>query len=172
MFVLFFYCPRLEFFSPGVLSLNPRVIFTTTLPGFSKETKGYTHTHTHTHLWYCFYLVPKEIQPVPPKGNQSWIFIGRTGVEAETPILWPPDAKNRLIGKHPDAGNDWRPEEKGTTGWDGWMASLTQWTWVWVNSGHWWWTGRPGVLWSMGSQRVKHYWMTELNWSDIKSRLK
>ena len=51
-------------------------------------------------------------------------------------------------------------------GWDGWMASLTRWTWVWVNSGRWWWTGRPGVLWFMGSQRVGHDWVTELNWTD------
>ena len=51
-------------------------------------------------------------------------------------------------------------------GWDGWMASLTRWTWVWVNSGSWWWTGRPGVLWFMGSQRVGHYWATELNWTE------
>ena len=50
-------------------------------------------------------------------------------------------------------------------GWDGWMASLTQWTWVWVNSRSWWWTGRPGVLQSMGSQRVKRGWVTELNWN-------
>ena len=50
-------------------------------------------------------------------------------------------------------------------GWDGWMASPTQWTWVWVNSGSWWWTGRPGMLQSMGSQRVRHIWATELNWS-------
>ena len=50
--------------------------------------------------------------------------------------------------------------------WDGWMASLTRWTWVWVNSGSWWWTGRPGVLWFMGSQRVGHDWATELNWTD------
>ena len=57
----------------------------------------------------------KEIQSVHPKGNQSWIFIGRTDAEAETPILWPPDAKNWLIGKDPDAGKDWRQEEKGTT---------------------------------------------------------
>ena len=57
----------------------------------------------------------KEIQPVHPKGNQSWIFIGRTDAEAETPILWPPDVKNLLIGKDPDAGNDWRQEQKGTT---------------------------------------------------------
>ena len=56
----------------------------------------------------------KKIQPVYPKGNQSWIFIGRTDAEAEAPILWPPDAKNWLIRKDPDAGNDWRWEEKGT----------------------------------------------------------
>ena len=65
----------------------------------------------------------KEIQPVNPKGNQSWIFIGRTDAEAETLIFWPTDAKIWLIGKDPDAGKDWRQEEKGTTedemvGWD------------------------------------------------------
>ena len=57
----------------------------------------------------------KEIKPVHPKGNQSWIFIGRTDAEAETPILWPPNVKNWLIGKDPDAGKDWRQEEKGMT---------------------------------------------------------
>ena len=57
----------------------------------------------------------KEIKSVHPKGNQSEIFIGKTDAEAETPILWPPDAKNRLIGKYPDAGKDWRQEEKGMT---------------------------------------------------------
>jgi len=57
----------------------------------------------------------KEIKPVHPKGNQSWIFFGRTDAEAETPILWPPDGKNRLVGKDPDAGKDWRQEEKGMT---------------------------------------------------------
>ena len=109
----------------------------------------------------------KEIQPVHPKGNQSWIFIGRTDAEAETPILWPPDTKNWLIGKDPDAGKDWRQEEMGTTEdeIDGWMASPPQWTWVWVNSGSWWWTARPGVLQSMGSQRVRHNWASELNWN-------
>ena len=68
----------------------------------------------------------KEIQPVHPKGNQSWIFIGRTDAEAEAPILWPPDAKNWLIGKDPDAGKDWRREEKGTTEdeMDGWHHQL------------------------------------------------
>ena len=106
----------------------------------------------------------KEIQPVHPKGNQSWVFIGRADVEAETPVLWPPDVKSWLIWKDPDAGKDWGQEEKGTRGWDGWMASPTQWTWVWVDSRSWWWTGRPGVLWFMGSQRVGHDWATELNW--------
>jgi len=57
----------------------------------------------------------KEIQPVHPKGNQSWIFIGRTDAEAETPILWPADVKNSFIGKDPDTGKDWRQEEKGMT---------------------------------------------------------
>ena len=108
----------------------------------------------------------KEIQPVSPKGNQSWIFTGRTDAEAETPILWSPDAKNWLIWKDPDAGKDWRQEEKGMTGWDVWMASLTQWTWVWVSSRSWWGTARPGVMQSMGSQRVGHDWTTELNWTE------
>ena len=105
----------------------------------------------------------KEIQSAHPKGGQSSVFIGRTDVEAETPILWPLDVKSWLIWKDPDAGKDWRWEEKGITGWDGWMASPTQWTWVWVDSGSWWWTGRPGVLWSTGLQRVGHNWATELN---------
>ena len=96
----------------------------------------------------------KEIQPVDPKGNQSWIFIGRTNAEAETPILWSPDVKNWLIRKDTDAGKDWRQEDKGKTGWDGWMASLTWWTQVWASSRRWWWTGKRGMLQSMGSQRV------------------
>ena len=86
-----------------------------------------------------FFKEDMEIQPVHPKGDQSWVFIGRTDFEAETPILWPPDVKNWLIGKDPDAGKDWRWEEKGTTEWDVWMTSLTQWTWVWANSGSWFW---------------------------------
>ena len=57
----------------------------------------------------------KEIQPIHPKGNQSWIFFGRTDAEGETPILWPPDAKNWLIGEDPEAGKDWRQEKRGTT---------------------------------------------------------
>ena len=112
----------------------------------------------------------KEIRPVNLKGNQSWLFIGRTDVEAETPILWPPDVKNWLIGKRPS----WRWErlkagEGDDRGWDGWMASPTRWTWVWVGSGCWWWTRKPGVLQSMGLQRVRHDWVTELNWTQSKA---
>ena len=100
----------------------------------------------------------KEFQPVHPKGNQSWIFLGKTDAGAETPMLWPPDGKNWLIWKDPDAGKDWGQEEKGMTGWDGWMASLTRWTWVLVNSRSWRWTGRPGMLQSIGSQKGGHEW--------------
>ena len=104
----------------------------------------------------------KEIQLVHPKGNKSWIFIGRTDAEAEAPILWPPDAKNWLIWKDSDAGKDWRQKEKGTTVDEmGWMASLTQWTWVWASSERWWRTGKPGVLQSMEARRVRHDWATK-----------
>ena len=73
----------------------------------------------------------KEIQPLSPKGNQSWIFIGRTDAEAETPILWLPDGKNWLTGKWPWCWERLRAGGEGNDrGWDGWMASPTQWTWV------------------------------------------
>ena len=81
------------------------------------------------HSWE-YPLGNKEIKLVNPKGNQPWIFCGRTDAEAEGPILWPPDMKSWLTGKDPDAGNDWGQEEKGATGRDSWMASLTQRTWV------------------------------------------
>ena len=106
----------------------------------------------------------KEIQPVHPKGNQFWVFIGRTDAEAESPVLWAPLAKSWLIGKDPDAGRDWRQEEKGTTedemaGWHhqldahefGWTPGVGdgQEAWAWCNS------------WGC---RVGHDWATELNW--------
>ena len=94
-----------------------------------------------------------QIKSVSPKGNQSWIFTGRTDVEA--PVLWPPDVKSQLVGKDPDAGKDWRAGgEVGNRGWDGWMASPTQWMWVWANSGRWWRTGKPCVLQSMGYKEL------------------
>ena len=107
----------------------------------------------------------KEIQPAHSTGVQSWVFFGRTDAKAETPVFWPSHAKSWLIGKDSDAGRDWGQEEKGTREDEiGWMASPTRWTWVWVNSGSLWWTGRRGVLLFMGSQRVGHNWVAELNW--------
>ena len=103
--------------------------------------------------WRRLFLDCKEIKSVNSKGNLSWIFIGRTDAEAESPVLWPPDARNWLIGKEPwfwerlkvGGGGDDR-------GWDGWMASPTRWTWVWASCTSWWWTGNPGKLQSMQSQ--------------------
>ena len=93
--------------------------------------------------------VCKEIKPVNPKGNQFWIFFGRTDAEVEVPILWPPDVKNQLIGQDLVLGkieSTWR----GDRGWDGWMASSTQRTWVWASSRRWWSTGKLGILQSIG----------------------
>ena len=101
----------------------------------------------------------KEIKPVNPKGNQTWIFIGRTDAEVDPPVLWPSDAKNWLIGKDPDAGKDRRQEEKGT--------SQNLWTWVSVSSGCWWWTGSLACC-SPWSRRVWHDQANELNWLEVR----
>ena len=98
----------------------------------------------------------KKIQLVHPKGNQSWIFIGRTYVEAETPILWSPDVKNWLIGKDPDAGKDGSRKSDR-------MPLLTRWTWVWVISVSWWWTGKPCGRQSMGLQNQT--WLSD--WTEL-----
>ena len=104
----------------------------------------------------------KEIQPVHPKGDQSWVFIGRTDVEAETPILWPLHAKSWLIGKWlwcwEGLGAGGEGDDRG---WDGWMASPTRSTWVWVNSGVGDGQGRLAHCDSWG-RRVGHDWAT--NW--------
>ena len=118
----------------------------------------------------------KEIKPVNPRENQSWIFIGGTDAEAETPILWPPDVKNWFVGKDRDSGKDWRQEKRGwqkmrwwdDRRWDGWMASPTQWTWVWASTRSWWWTGKPGMLHSWGrkeSDKIERLNWTELNYN-------
>ena len=109
----------------------------------------------------------KEIQPVHPKGDQSWIFIGRTDAESEAPILWPTDSKNWLIWKDPDAGKDWRREEKGIT--EDEMVSCHHWLnghtfeqapWVGVGQG-------SLACCSPWGCRVRHDWLTELNWTEL-----
>ena len=107
----------------------------------------------------------KEIQPVHPKGNQSWIFIGRTDAEAKAPILWPPDAKHQLTGKDPEAGKDWRWDEKGMTedemvGWHHWLGGHEFEQAPGDGEGQ----GRPGMLQSMGSQ--SQTWLS--NWTTIQ----
>ena len=110
---------------------------------------------------YC-----KEIPPVNLKGNRSWIFIGRTDVEAETPILWPPDVKNCIIEKNPWCWERLKVEGEGDDrGRDDWMASLTRWTWVWVGDGQ-------GSLACCSPWGHKKSDTTEqLNWTELKAAL-
>ena len=123
---------------------------------------------------WCFWTVMLEktfesplhckIKPVNPKGNQCWIFTGSTDAKAEAPISLATWCEELNHSKRPwcleslKAGAEWADR-----GWDGWMTSLTQWTWVWASSGSWW-TGKPDVLQSMASQIVGHNWGAELNW--------
>ena len=156
--------------------------------GLSSQSYGFSNGHVwmwqldYKESWvpknWCFWTVVlektlespldcKEIQAIHPKGDQSWIVIGRTDAEAEMPIFWLPDAKNWLIGKDPDAGKDWRWEEKGMTEemvghhhqLDGHEFEQA----LGVGDG----TGKPGMLQSMRSQRVRHNWAIEPNWNDI-----
>ena len=106
----------------------------------------------------------KDITPVNPKGNQSWILIGKTNAEVKLQYFgtWYEEVthwKRPWCWEWLKAGGE--GEDRG---WDGWMASPTQWTLGWASSVSWWWTGRPGMLQSMELQRVGHDWETELNW--------
>ena len=107
----------------------------------------------------------KEIKPVHPKGDRSWIFIGRTDAEAETPIPWPPDSKSWLLGKDPDARKDWRQEKKGMTEDEmvGWHHRLNG--HEWTSSGIWWWIGKPGMCPDMSQT-----WLS--NWTEHESCFK
>ena len=150
--------------------------------GLSSKSYGFSSSHIwmweldHTESWvpmnWCFWTVvlektlespldSKEIKMVNPKGNQSSIFIGRTDAEAETLILWPPVVKNYSAGKRPCC---WERLKAGGEGddreWDDWI-------WVWASSRSSWWMGKPGVLQSMGSQKVRHDWVPELNWIPV-----
>ena len=155
-----------------------------------QSSQGYGFSSGHVWMWeldceeswapknWCFWTVAlektlespldcKEIKPVHPKGNESWIFIGRTDVEAETPILWPVSKKLTYL-KRPWC---WERLKVGGEGddreWDGLMASPTQWTWVWVNSGSWWWTGRLACCSPRGRKDSD---VTErLHWTAVQS---
>ena len=165
--------------SPPSNSLDP--------PGLDPSSHVWTWELDHKESWvlknWCFWtlvlekilespLECKEIQPVHPKGNQSWLFIGRTDAEAETPILWPTDAKNWLIGKDPDVRKDWMWEEKGRTedemvGWHHWLNGHEFEQALGVGD------EQESLMccrpW--GSQRVRHDWATELNWQNFKKCL-
>ena len=153
--------------------------------------QGYGFSSSHVWMWeldceegwapknWCFWTVVlektlespldyKEIQPVHPKGDESWVFIGRTDAEAETPILWPPDAKSWLIWKDPDGGKDWSRQEKGTiedemVGWHHWLNGHEfEWT---LGVGD----GQGGLAcYSPRGGRVRHDWGTELNWTVLQ----
>ena len=104
----------------------------------------------------------KEIQPVHPEGDQPWVFIGRTDAKAETPILWPPHEKSWLIGKDPDGDRRKRGQQRMR-----WMGGITDSMDMSLGDlRSWWWTGRPWMLQFMGSKRVGHDCITELNWTD------
>ena len=156
----------------------------------SPSSQSYGFSSSHVWMWeldykeswalknWCFWTMVlektlkcpldcKEIQPVNTKGNQSWMFIGRTNAEAETPVLWPPDAKNWPIGKDSGAGKDWGQEEKGMTedkmvGWHHWLNGHEFEQALGVGD-------RQGslVCYSPWGRRVRHDWateLTELNW--------
>ena len=158
------------------------------------SSQGYGFSSGHVWMWeldceeswalknWCFWTVVlektlespldcKKIQPVHPKGDQSWVFIGRTMPKLKLQyfghLMQTVDSLEKTLMLGLGAGGEGDDRE-----WDGWMASLTRWTWVWVNSWSWWWTGRPGVLRFMGSQRVRHDWVTELNWRRKMSKRK
>ena len=147
--------------------------------------QSYGFSSSHVWMWevdqkegwmsknWCFWTVvleqtlespldSKEIKPVNPKGNQPWIFSGRTDAKTEAPILWPPDTKSWLVGKDPDAGKDWGQEKKGATedeivGWHHRLNGHEFEKTLRDSEGQ----GKPGILQSMGSQRVRHHLATE-----------
>ena len=155
------------------------------------SSQSYSFSNSHVWIWeldhkkgwvlknWCFRTVVlektlespmdcKEIKPINPKGNQSWILNTHWkewwwSQSSKTLASWCEEVTH---WKRTRCWERLKAEVEGDNrGWDGWMASPTQWTWVWASSWSWWWTGKPGMLQSMGLQRVRHDWATELNWS-------
>ena len=156
--------------------------------GPSSQSYGFSSSHVwmwelgHKENWvpnnwcWCFWTVvletlestldSKEIKPVNPKGNPLWLFMGRTDAEVKLQyfghLMWRTNSLGKtLMLERLKAGG-----ERGNRGWDVWMASPTWWTWVWTSSGSWWWTRKPGMLQSMGSQRVVQDWGLS-NWTEL-----
>ena len=158
------------------------------------SSQGYGFSSGHVWMWeldceeswalknWCFWTVVlektlespldcKEIQPVHSKGDQPCVFFGRNDVEAETPALWPPHAKSWLIGKDCDAGRDRGQKEKGTTEDEmaGWHHRLNGREFEWTLGGG---DGKGGLAcWNSWGRRVRHYWVTKLNWTEACHRL-
>ena len=151
------------------------------------SSQSYGFSSSHMWMWevhykenwapknWCFWTVVlektlespldrKEIQPVHPKGNQSWIFIGKTEAEADTPILWPPDSKNWVIGQDPVAGNDWRQEEKGMTEDEmvGWHHQLTGHEFEQAQGVG---DGQGSLVCCSPRGRKSQTWLSDLNWT-------
>ena len=168
--------------TPWKKSYDQQSIFKSRNIDKGPSSQGYGFSGGHVWMWeldyqeswalknWCFWtavlektlespLECKEIQPIHPKGNQSLEgLILKLILQYFGHLMWRSDSSER-----PWCWERLKAGEGGGRGWNGWMASLTQWTWVWVNYRIRWWTGRPGVLQSMGSQRVRHGWVTELN---------
>ena len=158
------------------------------IPQCLPSSQSYGFSSSHVWMWkldykeswtlknWCFWTVVlektlespldcKEIQPIHSKGNQSWIFIGRTDAKAETPILLAIWCEKLTHWKRPWCWERLKAGGEGDDrGWDGWMVSPTRWTWVWAGSGSWWWTGMPDMLQSMGLQRIGQNCVTEMSW--------
>ena len=156
--------------------------------GLSSQSYGFSSSHVwkweldYKESWvpknWCFWNVVlektlaspldwKEIQQVHPKGNQSWIFIEKLMLKLKLQSFGHLVGRTDSFEKALMLGKIEGRRRVDDREWDGWMASPTQWTWVWVNSRCWRWTGRPGMLQSMGSQKVRHNWATKLNWTEL-----
>ena len=154
-----------------------------TVPKKGPSSQSYGLSSSHVWMWeldykeswannWCFWTVVlektlespldyKEIQPVHSKGDQSWVFFGRNDAKAATPTFGHLMRRVDSLEETLMLGGIGGRRRRGWRGWDGWMVSRTLWMRVWVHSGSWWWTERPGMLQFMGSQRVGHDWVTE-----------